>query len=280
MGYGKAIPNMDVRTTKQPRARGAVRLRFERGNAGTRLSGLHQSGSLRALFPRGGAKALQAVLTNTSGGVTGGDRFETEIVVDAGARATLTTQAAERAYRAQPGQVGRIRTRASVAGGGRLNWLPQETILFDGCDLDRRIEVALEADGSLLLVEPLVFGRTAMGEVVRQGRFCDHVEISRGGRLVFLDRVLLDGDIAAVLDRPAIAAGGCAAALVVFVDASAERRLDAVRAGLPEAAGVSLIAPDIMVMRLVAQDGFALRAGLLPAIDALHDEILPRPWMI
>ena len=68
------------------------------------------------------------VLTNTSGGVTGGDRFRTEISVSDGANVSVTTQAAERAYRAQPGQVGRVDTTLRIGAGCRLNWLPQETV--------------------------------------------------------------------------------------------------------------------------------------------------------
>lgn len=223
---------------------------------------------------------MPAVLTNTSGGVTGGDEFQTRIEVGSGAKLTVTTQAAERAYRAQPGQIGRVKTRLKVASGARVNWLPQETILFDGCDFSRRLSVDLASDASVLIVEPLVFGRTAMGETIATGRFRDGIELRIADRPVFSDRTFLDGNITTELARPAVAAGASAMALVLYKAADAESRLPAMRALLPQTGGASLLRQDLMVIRLLAAEGFALRQDLLPVIDVLNDDHLPRPWMI
>lgn len=266
--------------TAQPRARGEVRLRVSARSGATRIENLRQSGSLRVLFPHGTRNALQAVLTNTSGGVTGGDAFQTRLHADAGATLTVTTQAAERAYRAQPGQTGYVETRLVAEAGAHLNWLPQETILFDGCNFSRRLTVRLAQDASALIVEPLVFGRIAMGEAVHQGRFRDHIEIKRGKHAVFLDRTGLTGNIADTLARPGVAAGACAMALVVLAAPAAEAKCDAVRALLPETAGASLLSSDLLAIRILAGDGFDLRRVLLPVIDVLHQNDLPRPWMI
>jgi len=103
-------------------------------------------------------------LVNTAGGITGGDTFDLEIDVRDGAKLTLTTQAAERAYRAQNGEIGRVTTRLSVQNDSSMHWLPQELILFDRCALQRRLEVALAPKARLLMVEPVVFGRAAMPE--------------------------------------------------------------------------------------------------------------------
>ncbi len=267
-------------TTVQPRARGQVRAAFDAARGTTRLVTLRQAGSSRALFPRTVAKSLQMVLTNTSGGVTGGDRFRTDVSLNDDAAVTITTQAAERAYRAQPGQVGRVDTKLGVSGPGRLHWLPQETILFDGCHFQRRLSLDVADGGSALLVEPVVFGRSAMGEEVQSGTFADRIDVSVDGQTIFQDRTRLDGDLAAMLDRPAVARGGRAMALVVLVDATAEAARDRLRPLLPKTAGVSLVRDTVMVARLLAEDAFELRKTLCPVIETLHGDHIPRPWMI
>ncbi len=97
---------------------------------------------MRVLFPRPAATPV-AMLLNTAGGVTGGDVFEVTARASEDARLTVTTQAAERAYRAMPGTVARIANRIEAASGSRIDWLPQETILYDGSALRRHLRVDL-----------------------------------------------------------------------------------------------------------------------------------------
>lgn len=264
----------------QPRARGEVRAEFDTGTHGARLAALRQAGSSRALFPRGPSTNLQMVLTNTSGGVTGGDRFRTGISVTGGAAVAVTTQAAERAYRAQPGETGRVDTKLGVGRSSRLHWLPQETILYKGCGFSRRLTLDIACDGQALLVEPVVFGRTAMGEVMAEGRFEDRVEIRRDNQTVFVDRTRLAGDIAMTLKRPGVADGAAAMAFIAFVSPGAAAALERVRKTMPETAGASLVRDDVLVARILAKDGFLLRKSLLPVIETLHGDKIPRPWMI
>nr|WP_245398723.1 urease accessory protein UreD [Oceaniglobus trochenteri] len=250
------------------------------GPRGTCLAGLRQSGSLKCLFPRADPPNMQAVLVNTAGGITGGDAFSIDLRAEAGTDLTVTTQAAERAYRAQPGQVGQMHSRVCLEEGARLNWLPQETILFDGCALNRTLTVDLAAGASLLLTEPLVFGRTSMGEVLRRGQFSDRIEICSRGRPLYLDRIALEGDIAAHLSRPGVAAGARAMATLVYLADDAAAHLDAVRALLPETAGASLIRDGLMAIRILAPDSFVLRQSLVPVLNRLNGGTLPRTWMI
>lgn len=271
-------PTVLVRT--QPRARGDIRASFDGRSGATRLATLRQAGSSRALFPRTPSRSLQMVLTNTSGGVTGGDRFRTEIAVSEGASVSVSTQAAERAYRAQPGQVGRIDTHLRVGVGSRLNWLPQETILFDGCAFARRLAVEVEPGGTALVVEPLVFGRSAMGESVTNGSLDDRIEIRCGDRMLFLERTRLEGDIADTLNRSAVGAGARASALLLLVSPCAEAVLSSLRTLLPDTGGASLLGPELLVARLLAEDAFVLRRSLVPMIELLHEDVIPRPWMI
>jgi urease accessory protein len=219
------------------------------------------------------------VTLNTAGGITGGDRFDLSLSAQADTTLTLTTQAAERAYRAAAG-TGRIQNVAHVASGARLNWLPQETILFEGSRLTRRLDVTLEDTARCLLVESVIFGRTAMGEVLHDVVLSDHITLHRAGRVVFADRTHLSGDAHAHLSRSATGQGAAAMASLVFTAPGAGDLLDAARACLTGTAGISQPAPDLLFARLLAPDGFALRASLIPLIALFHPDPLPRPWMI
>ncbi len=262
------------------RAQGDVSLVAKSRDGATALRRLRQSGSLKCLFPRNAGQALQAVLLNCAGGVTGGDRFSLSARAEAGTTLTLTTQAAERIYRASPGERGRIESRLDVAEGARVNWLPQETILFDGCVLERSLTVELQDGAALLLTEPLVFGRLEMGETLTSAHVLDRVEVRRAGVPLYLDRIRLAGDVQAQLDRPGVAGGARAMASLVYVASDAEAQLAMVRHFLPLHAGASLIHEDVLVMRLVSRDGNEMRSRLVPLLNHLSQDGLPRCWSI
>lgn len=261
-----------------PRAEGVLRLSAKAARGGSALDGLRSSGAMRAVFPRR-TGALEAILINSSGGLTAGDRIEIEATAGAGAQLTLTTQAAERAYRAEGGWA-RVATRLTARTGARLFWLPQEMILFRGCALDRSLHIDLDRDARLLLVEPVLFGRAAMGERLDTARLRDRIEVRRTGRPLYRDALRLEGDVQGRLARPAIAAGCAAMASLVLVAPEAEAHLAPVRALLPETGGASLLQPDVLALRLLARDGFELRRHLLPVLDRLSGGTLPTSWRL
>jgi urease accessory protein len=150
------------------RSNGLARVGFARnGNGQTVLESLHQSGAAKVRFPKDYDEGrTQAVLINTAGGVTGGDRFDFVLSAGRGAEATVTSQACERIYRAAHGASARIATKIEVRAGGRFSWLPQETIVFDGGRLDRTLDIDLAGDATFLGVESFLLGRRAMGEKI------------------------------------------------------------------------------------------------------------------
>lgn len=249
-------------------------------NGTSKLDAFRQSGSLKAMFPRIFDTTLQAVLVNTAGGVTGGDRFRLEATAGAKTHLTLTTQTSERAYRAQPDETGEIRSHLTVKSGSRLNWLPQETILFQGSALNRSLTVDMDETAQLLLVEPMVFGRAAMGERLTNANVRDRIEIRRAGTPLYLDAITMNGDIAEQLARPTIAGGAGAMASLVYVAPDAEAQLSPLRAMLPDSAGASLINDDLLAIRAVAEDSYVLRQFLVPILNCLTSDALPRTWMI
>lgn len=256
-----------------------------RDRTGTSVLGdLRHSGCLKALFPRSGEDRLNAVLINTAGGITGGDDLRISADVGEGSRLSLTTQAAERIYRASGDTAGRVHTSIRVADRAQLAWLPQETILYDNSALDRSLRITLAGDARCLVVETLVFGRTAMGESVRHLHLSDRIEIHRDGQPLFVDRMRLKGDAVAHLARRATGGGAVAMASVIFSTAvdspDAAAHLALLRAGLPVHAGASLIRPGLLFLRLTAPDSYDLRKTLLPVLAQLNDGPLPRTWMI
>ena len=199
------------------RAIGRIALSVVADADGSRRRRVHEEGALRMRFPNvAGRDALEAVVVNTAGGMTGGDRFDLDIAVGSGAKLTVTTAAAEKIYRSL-GPNTDIRVKLDIGSGGALAWLPQETILFDHVRLRRSIEVDMAPDAGLLLAEGVVFGRSAMGETLAHGHFCDRWHVRRGGALLFAESLRLDGAIAGQLAQRAVARGAVAIASVLKV---------------------------------------------------------------
>ena len=258
-----------------------MRLSFKQRDGVAVLDGLRQEGCLKVRFPRTERGAWPGAVTlNTAGGVAGGDVLDSSVGAGLGVRATVASQAAERFYRALPGSApALVTTRLTVAAGAALEWLPQETILFDRCALRRRLLVEVAEDAWFLGVESLVFGRTAMGESVQDARLRDLIEVRRGGRLVLHDAVRLDGPVQAVLDRRASGGGARAVATLVHAAPDAGARLDALRAALQGWDAGASAWDGLLVARVVATDGACLRRAVVAGLNALRDgRPLPRVW--
>lgn len=263
-----------------PRARGDVRLTSGRRGPKTVLRDFYQSGSMKCLYPRSAAAPMTAVLLNTAGGMTGGDRFSVQAQAQPGAHLVLTTQAAERVYRSPDGGLAALATTLTVEDGARIDWLPQETILFDGASLGRRLRIDLCGSAQALMVEPLVFGRAAMPERLNQVTLRDRIDLFRDGELIFADRTRLDGDAHADLARKAVADGAGAAALVLLAAPGAALKLDGARDLLPDGSGVCVLGDDLLAARLLATDSYLLRRQLVPLLAHLGADPLPRTWML
>jgi urease accessory protein len=260
------------------RARGSIAVGAEAVAGVTRRAVVREEGSLRVRFPGPLVPALQAVIVNTAGGTAGGDRYEIACHAGAGADLTVSTAAAEKAYRSI-GADAEVSIQLNVEAGGALAWLPQEMIFFDDARLSRRIDVTLAEDASVLMAEAIVFGRSAMGEAVRTGSFVDRWRVQRGGKLVFAETVRLDGKIAARLAEPAVAGGNIALATVLVAPGS-DAQVEAIRAKNDQLRGeVGASAWNGFVLaRLCAPDGATLRHDLVAVLSAVGRTTLPRLW--
>ena len=259
---------MTAAAVRHQRSQGHVRLAMEHHG----LARLREQGAAKVRFPDGNR---EAVLINTGGGLAGGDEFSFGIAAGADARLTVTTQAAERVYRSL-GPPAAITTRLTAGAGAFLSWLPQETILFDGASLSRQIAADIAADATLLAVEPVIFGRKEMGEVIGHIALKDRWRIRRGGRLIFADDIAIEG---ALPGSSATLAGAGAMATLLYVAADAEAKLDPLRGAMT--GGGASAWNGKLVARLLAADGFALRKALIPALCLLAGQAgLPKVWSL
>ncbi|WP_438752486.1 urease accessory protein UreD [Pararhizobium sp. O133] len=264
------------------RAWGKGRLVAKPFGGRTRLAEFYQEGCAKIRLPDTFDATMEAVLINSSGGLTGGDHMEWSFSAGEGTHLTLTTQACEKIYKASAGTAA-VSARISVEAGATVHWLPQETILFDHASLSRRLDVDIAEGGEFLAVEAILLGRKAMGEAMRTGLFRDCWRIHRNGILLHAENLRIDGDIAGLTGQVAVLGGQVAFATVFYTGNDCEQQLTALR-GLTDGhvAGVShyqAAGQDKLVARLVATDGFSLRKILLPIISHLRKGAsVPKVW--
>jgi urease accessory protein len=278
-----AVPNAHQRVD------GEARIAFRRRVDGvTALADLYQHAPCRVLFPATEAdEPVQAVLLTTSGGLTGGDRTRVSVSVEPGARATVTTQAAEKIYRALPDTGDAVvQVGMQVEDGAWAEWLAQETIVFDGSRLRRSFTAEVAATGRLLAVESIVFGRTAMGECFNSGMLHDAWRISRGGRLVWADAVHLDGDLKRLRAAPFGFGTSVACSTILYAGADAPQQLGEARRLLSDCTlpcGATSL-DGIMLVRIMADDASELRAAVMKLIAGIRQAAaslparVPRVW--
>lgn len=253
---------------------------------GNAITDLYQRSPGKVLFPRiDDGTRMEAVFLNTAGGVAGGDRLSFEARARDGARLTATTQAAERIYRAIDSHA-HIETRLSAESGAALEWLPQETILFDRSRLQRKTEVRLHQGASLIALEWLVLGRAAHGETVKSGSLRDTWRVFRDGRLIWADTFRLEGDIAALTKSPALLGGRTALATLLYAAPDALLRVERAREilhALPVRSGATVVS-GLLICRFAARLAHDLRKSLIVFLQAFRDGLrgftpaLPRVW--
>ncbi len=273
---------MSAALTPANRARGIIRARFTRAGARTGAAQLHAAGGLRLRCPTVGpglTPDCEAVIINTAGGMVGGDHASLAVEAAAGAGVTLTTQSAEKIYRST-GAATLVETTLRLGPGSLLEWLPQETILYDRAAFHRSLEVDMAGDATLLLVESLVFGRLAMGETFGSGTLRDRWRVRRDGALLFAEELLLEGDAAGLMERPALGGGARAAATLLLVAPDAEARLPAARealAGTPCPGGASAW-NGLLLARLLSPSPALMRAAIIGLLAGLRGRAAPRVW--
>jgi urease accessory protein len=271
---------MNASRPRLQRASGESRVVFAWRDGATRLADLYQRDPCRILFPDPEpGEPPQAVLVTTSGGVTDGDRLAMAVEVGPGATAVAATQAAEKIYRAARGtEHCTMEIALTVGEGAALDWLPQETIVFEGARLRRRTVADVGAGGALLACEMVVLGRAASGERFTGGLMLDSWSVRRAGKLVWTDALRVEGE------TPVGAGFGEANALATIIGVwqAPEAPFEKARALLEQAAGVRAgvtLVNGIVVARLLGE-ATAVRAATTRFLGDFRGRRLPRVWHI
>jgi len=273
---------------------GVVEIGFGRRDGATRLTHLYQRDPLRVLFPTPAAgDPVLAVILTTSGGLVAGDRFDIGVRLASGATAHVTSSAAEKIYRSV-GLTTTIRQSLTIEAGAALEFLPAETILFDGARLRRETTIDLGSGAGFLGGDIVVFGRRARGERFTRGFLREVWQVRRDGRLVWGDALHLEDDVAAIVDDPACFDGAAAFATMIlspptgknpgsFLDDAREAQSAGAANGLR--AGVTAVA-GLLIARWLAPDAAALRSAYADLAGHLRraamglPPVLPRLWHI
>ena len=272
---------------------GVAEIGFANRNGTTRLSRLYERDPLRVLFPQPEAdEPPQAVIVTTSGGLVAGDRVDVTVTIGDGATAHVTASAAEKIYRSL-GRTTEVKQRLTVGERGLLEFLPPETILFDGARLRRKTNIDLAGTAGFLGGDIVVFGRRARGERFSHGLLHETWQLRRDGSLVWGDALHLDGDIATIIDNPACfdAAAGFATLILApargdpqqFVEGA---RAVQARASAPDLRAGATAVGGLLIARWLAADPLRLRATYADLACHLRSAAmglpsrLPRVWHV
>lgn len=286
-----AISRSDALSTSPVRrwSDGAARVAVAVADGDTRLRDLYQSDPCRVLFPRPAADApFEGVIVTTSGGIVGGDRIALHMEAGEGSMATMTTQAAEKIYRSG-GPVAHMDISVEVNAAAALEWMPQETILFDGARLRRSIAIHVAPSARLLCGEFIVFGRRARGESFTHGFLHDSWRINQEGRLLWADALHLADDIETAMARRTSFDGAAAYGTMIYHGHDAEAHLETARTLLKGSvigqcqAATTCLGP-LLVMRFLGKDAADTRRTVTGFWSSFRGAILnlparlPRVW--
>jgi urease accessory protein len=245
---------------------GIAEIGFGQSNGLTRLTHLYQRDPLRVLFPAPAAgDPPLAVIVTTSGGLVAGDRLDVAVTLAPGAAAHVTASAAEKIYRST-GRTTTVGQSLSIGAGAALEFLPPETILFDGARLRRETRIDLAPGSAFLGGDIVVFGRRARGERFTCGYLREVWEVRREGELVWGDALHLEDDVARIVAHPACFDGAAAFATMILSPPGRDPRrfLECARAIQTAGAvgslrsGVTALA-GLVVARWLAADAASLR---------------------
>jgi urease accessory protein len=173
---------------------GQIRLKFATQGRDTRLQHSYARAPLkiqRAFYPE--PEICHAVILHSAGGMVGGDRLNYQIDLAPHSQALITTAAAAKIYRSN-GQIAQQQIAIDLAEGAYLEWLPQETILFDRAQYQQNFRVNLAPEAIYCGWEIVRLGRSARGESFTDGSWHNAFEVWQNDRPLWIDRQAITGD--------------------------------------------------------------------------------------
>jgi len=264
------------------RADGSCRVVVCGSEHGSRVQEVLQRSPLRILFPSAVAGAVEeAVLVNTAGGIAGGDRLECSVTALANASIAVTSQAAEKVYRALDAPA-RIATRLNVCEAARVAWLPQETILFNGGRLSRTTEIGFSDGAELLALEWLVLGRAARGEEITEGYLVDRWRVKRDGRLIWADSFRATDQTFPQLQRKALLSDCKSFGTLVYSGSQLDARLEFLRDIAPSRDCYRSITSvsGLIIARFAARGSLEMRLALREFLQQFGGQLGGHPFRV
>ena len=263
-------------------------LGFGRQGERTVLHRRRHEGPLRVqkpLYPEGDA-VCHAVLLHPPAGIAGGDQLQMAIEVGAGAAALLTTPGAGKWYRSA-GPLAEQRVSLKVDAGGTVEWLPQESIVFDGALARMQTHVDLAPGARFLGMETLCLGRRQSGEQFSRGTLRLATDIRLDGMPLWHERGIIEGGSPLMASPVGLAGHGvCATVLAAGVDIAPETLMGcrAVMPAEPAAQSGITAMPQLLVARYLGDSAEAARQWFLGLWQVLRpavcgrDAVMPRIW--
>jgi urease accessory protein len=262
----------------------SLALGFTFENQKTILSRKQHDGPLvvqKPLYPEG-ADICHAIVVHPPGGIAGGDELTLQATTGAGASALLTTPGAAKWYRSSG-----PRAKQSIAFDvrGQLEWLPQETIVFDGAFAETEYEAHLAGSASLIGWDIVCLGRTGSGERFTRGSYRTSIQVRRDGKLLWLERGRIDGG-GRLLESPAGLAGNPVFGTLFASSMHFDKKiLEKMREEKPVSGrGAVTLLPGILLARYLGDSTEAARRYFLalwrilrPALTG-REAVEPRIW--
>ena len=275
-GRGKNPSDRDLQ-----RADGCGRVVLSGSEMGVRIVDVFQRSPVRIMFPRAGCAIEEAVLVNTAGGIAGGDRLEFGVTALASASIAVTSQAAEKVYRAL-NEPARIATKLQACEAAKLAWLPQETIVFNWGRLSRETEVELSSGAELLALEWLVLGRAAHGEEMVGGHITDSWRVKKDGRLIWADSFRVTDEVFPHVHRKALLSNCKAVATLIYFGPHLDARLEYLRAiAAPlECHCAATSVAGLVIVRFAAKASYDLRLAVRDFLQQFSRELKPGPFSV
>ena len=260
-----------------------LHLAFERTGARTMLAARSHVGPLRvqkALYPEG-PEVCQAIVVHPPGGIVGGDTLAIDVDAGPAALAQLTTPGASKWYRTAAARAKAVTTLRAGAGA-LIEWLPQESIVFDGARATIALRVELARDARFFGWEVACLGRTASSERFTHGSVRQSLQLFRDGALVFCERAAIDGGDRALQSGAILNGAPVFGTMFAAGPTISTELLAACRAVACAGDGAITRLPDVLVARYrgdsarAARTYFANLWRLLRPLLAGRDAVLPR----
>jgi urease accessory protein len=261
-------------------------LEFERRGAKSVLAARRHDGPLvvqKPFYPEGSG-VCHAIIVHPPAGIAGGDDLEMALHAGTRAHALLTTPGAAKWYRSA-GPLARQRVAIESAVGSAVEWLPQETIVYDGARADIAWEARIAADARLIAWDGICLGRTGSGERFERGRCRLSTRLWCEGKLAWSERGCIEPGSALAASPAGLDSQSVLGTMIVAAPEIDDAWLAECRAVKP-ASGAAAVTrlPGVLVARYRGESGAAAREYFTALWKRLREPVLgipavePRIW--